>query len=70
MANTSKKDKFSYDKSIEEIEKIIERLQTNDNQSLDETISDVDKAILLLKQCKTKLTDVNSHLNKLFDDVE
>lgn len=64
---TSQKN-FSYDESVAEIEKILDDLQNNESLPFDDMIANVEKAVALLKQCKTKLTEVDKKLNALFEN--
>ena len=61
--------KFSYEKAITEIETIIEEIET-EGLSVDDLSVKVKKVALLLKQCKSKLTDTKGEVDQLLQDME
>lgn len=62
---------IDYDKSIKEVEQIISKLQNqNEQYPFDEIISEVERAVNLLNDCKTKLVSAEERLNKLFESTD
>lgn len=60
----AKKEKdFSYDKSIEEVQKILEVLQSSDYTSVDELVKHVDKAMGLIERCREELGEVKKKID-------
>lgn len=60
----AKKEKnFSYDKSIEEVQKILEVLQSSDYTSVDELVKYVDKAMGLIERCREELGEVKKKID-------
>ena len=58
--------KFSYDKSIEELQEIIDDINSGDI-SIDELTEKVKKARALLKACQMKLRATEKEINKLIE---
>lgn len=58
---------FSYDKAMQDLEKIVERIESGDCK-IDELTAEVKKAAELITLCKKKLQDVNVDINKAFSD--
>lgn len=50
-----KKEAFSFDKSVAELEKILADMQSSEITSVDEMVKQVDKAMSLYEQCKEEL---------------
>ncbi|MCQ2226626.1 MAG: exodeoxyribonuclease VII small subunit [Bacteroidales bacterium] len=61
-------EKFSYDKSIEKADAIINDLQEGSSKSLDDMIKNVEEAVDLLKKCKTNLTETQDRLNRIMEE--
>jgi len=63
--------KFSYEKSILEIESIIEEIENN-SLNVDELSDKVKHVAQLIKSCKKKLSDTKSEVDQLLKamDVE
>lgn len=61
----AKKDKTSYKKALEEIQQIIDRLNSEDTD-IDTISKDVKKAIELINICKAKLNNCEKELENLF----
>lgn len=59
--------KFSYEKSINEIEKIIAEIE-GDKIGIDELSDKVTKATELLKKCKTKLVATQQKIDNLLEE--
>lgn len=59
--------KFSYEKTVEEIESIIADIENNrlDVDQLSDAVSRVSE---LLKKCKKKLTDTQAIVDKIVDE--
>ena len=67
----AKKEEFSYDEAQAEIEAIVSRLESRDKPTgFDTMISDVEKALALIKQCKKCIADAESRLAKVKSDDE
>ena len=61
--------KFNYKKTLEEIETIVEKIETEE-VDVDELSELVKKAASLIKQCKDKLRDTGGELEKIMEDME
>ena len=66
---SSDSEKFSYKKALDEIEEIIEFLES-DNPDVDELSEMVNKAAELIKLCKAKLKNTEEDLDKIFKDED
>lgn len=60
-------EKFSYEKSINEIEKIISEIES-DTIGIDKLSDKVAKATELLKKCKTKLVATQQKIDNLLEE--
>lgn len=60
----TKKDKISYKKALQEIEEVIEKLNS-DNTDIDSISKDVKKATELINMCKAKLKNCEEELENL-----
>ena len=56
--------KFSYDKTIEELNNIIQAIQ-NEEVSLDKLSDMITRANTLIEQCKTRLREIDEQVDKL-----
>jgi len=63
-----KKEEFSYDKAMQELEEIVARMEDSEN-SLDNMVADVKRASTLIVQCRKKLQDVETDINKAFSEI-
>ena len=63
-----KKEEFSYDKAMQELEEIVARMEDSEN-SLDNMVADVKRASSLIVQCRKKLQDVEADINKAFNEI-
>lgn len=63
-----KKEEFSYDKAMQELEEIVARMENSEN-SLDNMVADVKRASALIVQCRKKLQDVETDINKAFSEI-
>lgn len=63
-----KKEEFSYDKAMQELEDIVARMEDSEN-SLDNMVADVKRASALIVQCRKKLQDVETDINKAFSEI-
>lgn len=63
-----KKEEFSYDKAMQELEEIVARMEDSEN-SLDNMVADVKRASALIVQCRKKLQDVETDINKAFSEI-
>jgi len=61
--------KFNYDKALEELQKIVADLQSEET-GLENLAKKIAKAKTLIEQCKTKLRSVESDINKIIEDEE
>ena len=68
MIITMKKEEFSYDKAMQELEEIVARMEDSEN-SLDNMVADVKRASALIVQCRKKLQDVETDINKAFSEI-
>lgn len=62
------KESFSYDDAMKQVEEIIAKLQNSDASAIDDEMSDVEKALEILSQCRKHLTKTNEKLDKLFEE--
>ena len=62
-------EKFNYKKSLEEIEEIVNKLETED-VDVDELAEMVKKASQLIKKCKEKLKSTGDDLEKVIDELD
>ncbi len=60
--------KFNYKKALEEIEAIVERIESEE-VDVDELAELVKKASALIKQCKGKLRDTGDELEKIMEEM-
>lgn len=65
----AKEESFSYKKSLEEIEKIVEKIES-DEPDVDEMSEMVKKAAMLIKQCKEKLRNTGEDLEKILGEFD
>ncbi len=61
--------KFNYKKSLEEIESIVQKIESED-PDVDELSALVKRAAELIKQCKTKLKTTGEELEDIIQDIE
>ena len=59
-------DKFSYAKSIEEINRILSEIESGE-LSVDQLSKEVARAVELIEQCKAKLRETEESLKKSFE---
>ncbi len=60
------KRKFSYDEAIAQVEQIVMKLEEQDaNGGFDSMIDDVQKAMKLLDQCRSFITETEQKLSEL-----
>ncbi len=62
----AEKKKFSYDEAIAQVEQIVMKLENQEaNGGFDSMIDDVQKAMKLLDQCRTFITETEQKLSEL-----
>ena len=66
---TMKKEEFSYDKAMADLEKIVQKIESGDCK-IDELTAEVKKAAELIALCKKKLQDVDADVNKAFGEID
>lgn len=64
-----KKEEFSYDKAMQDLESIVQKIESGDCK-IDELTVEVKKAAELIALCKKKLQDVSSEVNKTFGELD
>ena len=64
-----KKEEFSYDKAMQDLESIVQKIESGDCK-IDELTDEVKKAAELIALCKKKLQDVSSEVNKTFGELD
>ena len=64
MAAPRKNRTPEFEKSLEELEKIVDRMEKGD-QSLDETLTDFERGIILSQQCQKSLDEARQKVEKL-----
>ncbi|MCR4799483.1 MAG: exodeoxyribonuclease VII small subunit [Bacteroidales bacterium] len=64
-----KKEEFSYDKAMAEMEKIVQKIESGDCK-IDELTAEIKKAAELIALCKNKLQNVDAEVNKIFGELE
>lgn len=65
----SEEEAFDYRKSVEEVEHILERIESGE-LDIDELSAMVKRAAELIKQCRKKLRDTENNLEKTLNDLE
>jgi exodeoxyribonuclease VII small subunit len=60
---------FQYKKALEEIEQIVQQIESGD-ADIDELSRQVKRAAELIKQCKTRLRETGNDLEKIISDLE
>jgi len=60
---------FQYKKALEEIEKIVLQIENGD-ADIDELARLVKRAAELIKQCKSRLRETGSDLEKIISDLD
>lgn len=61
--------KFNYKKALEEIEQIVQKIESEDID-VDELSTMVKRAAELIKQCKTKLKTTGDELEDIIQNLE
>jgi len=61
--------KFNYKKALEEIEDIVQKIESEEID-VDELSAIVKKAADLIKQCKSKLRDTNKELEDIMTNLD
>jgi len=61
--------KFNYKKALEEIERIVQKIE-NEESDIDELSEMVKRAAELIRLCKTKLKETNSELEDIIRNME
>ena len=64
-----KKEEFSYDKAMTDLENIVQKIESGDCK-IDELTQEVKKAAELIMVCKKKLQSVDEDVNKAFYAIE
>lgn len=59
----------TYKEAVEEINKIIEKIE-NDDLDVDQLFENVTEVQALLKICKDKLNNTEKEIQKLFDNIK
>lgn len=71
MAKSTRKqpdhDFSRFESSLEELEKIVERMESGD-QSLEESLKDFERGVTLTKACQTMLKNAEQKVEKLVKD--
>lgn len=67
---TKKEPKQTFDEAVAEVEKIIGKLQQDENTSLETMVKDIERATQLLKYCRGQLIDTEERINSLFADED
>ena len=65
----SKEQEFNYKKAVEEIETILEQIESG-KLDIDELTAKVKKAAELIKQCQGKLRMTEEELDKTLNDLD
>ncbi len=61
--------KFSYNQAIEEIQQIVDKIETEE-LDIDELSTNVKRITALIKQCRDKLQETEAEIEKLMKDIE
>lgn len=64
-----KKEEFSYDAAMEELERIVEKVESGECK-LDELTAEIKKAAELITKCKQKLRGIEEEIDKTFNDID
>ena len=59
----------TYGTAMEELQQLMEEIESN-QLDIDQLMSKVKKASVLIKYCKEQLTKTNEELQKVLDDIE
>ena len=62
-----KKENLSFEESLEELERIVNRLETGD-VPLDDAIDEFNKAMILVKECDEKLSNAEKAIAKIVNE--
>lgn len=62
------KETFNYDEAMKEVQDIISQLESSDC-TIDALSAKIEKAVLLLKQCKTSLTTTDQKVKELLESL-
>ena len=66
---TMKKEEFSYDKAMADLEKIVQKIESGECK-IDELTAEVKKAVDLIALCRKKLQDVDNDVNKALGEID
>ena len=69
MSQKMKEKSFSYDAALEELQQIVQRLQS-DSVGIDGLNEKVERAAELIRLCKQKLRETEETLSKAFETTE
>jgi exodeoxyribonuclease VII small subunit len=64
-----KKQKTDYDKAMEKLEDLVNRIQRGD-MGLEEMRGEVKAALELIRQCRVKLREIETDLDSLLEEEE
>ena len=64
-----KKEKILYEEAMAELEKILERMESN-NVNIDNLSVDLSRATKLIEMCREKLNKTESEINKILNNNE
>ncbi|SFL65601.1 Exodeoxyribonuclease VII small subunit [Methanobrevibacter olleyae] len=67
MDFVEKKENFSFEESLEELERIVNRLETGE-VPLDDAIEEFNKAMKLVKECDEKLNSAEEAIAKIVNE--
>ena len=64
------KDKLTYSKAVEELEKILKSLENTEEVNMDLITIQVERASYLMKFCKKQLSELDIELEKMLQNLE
>ncbi|MDD9854687.1 MAG: exodeoxyribonuclease VII small subunit, partial [Gammaproteobacteria bacterium] len=64
MANSGKNPSIDFEKSLAELEKIVRRMEQGE-QSLEQTLKDFERGMVLSEQCRKRLDAAQQRVEKL-----
>lgn len=64
------KDKLTYSKAVEELEKILKSLENTEEVNMDLITIQVERASHLMKFCKKQLSELDLELEKMLQNLE
>ncbi len=64
-----KDDKFNFEKALQELEKLVEKMEEGD-MSLEESLKQFERGVALTRSCQKALTDAEQKVQILLNDAD